>query len=89
VVQLADLSVWQIETIDLTELNIARVHKGSQASVTFDAIPDLELIGTVGRIQDLGENKQGDITYAVIIDLGQQDPRLRWNMTASVIVEEE
>lgn len=84
VVHLADLSAWQIETTDLTELNIARVREDSQAAVTFDAIPNLELLGTVSHIRALGENKQGDITYTVTVQLDRQDPRLRWNMTASV-----
>jgi HlyD family secretion protein len=86
VVQLANLAAWQIETTDLTEQNIVRVRAGSQASVTFDAIPDLDLRGTVSRIRPLGENKQGDITYAVTIKLDQQDTRLRWNMTAAVAI---
>jgi hypothetical protein len=34
----------------------------------------------------LGENKQGDITYAVTIQLDQQNPQLRWNMTATVAI---
>jgi HlyD family secretion protein len=50
-VYLADLSVWQIETTDLTELNIMRVSAGSQAAVTFDAIPGLELLGRVSHIR--------------------------------------
>jgi HlyD family secretion protein len=82
-IQLADLSAWQIETTDLTELNVAQVREGGQATVTFDAIPGLELPGTISHIRALGENKQGDITYLVTIKLGRQDPRLRWNMTAS------
>jgi HlyD family secretion protein len=84
VVQLADMTNWQIETTDLTELNIAQVREDSQAAVTFDAIPDLKLLGRVSHIRPLGENKQGDITYTVTIKLDRQDPRLRWNMTASV-----
>jgi HlyD family secretion protein len=86
VVQLADLSAWRIETSDLTELNVVRVHEGSPATVTFDAVPGLELPGKVSRIRPLGENKQGDVTYVVTIALDQQDPRLRWNMTASVTI---
>jgi HlyD family secretion protein len=86
VVHLADLAAWQIETIDLNERNIVRVREGSQASVTFDAIPGLELLGKVRRIRALGENKQGDITYAVTIQLDQQNPQLRWNMTATVAI---
>jgi HlyD family secretion protein len=84
VVQVADLETWQLETTDLTELNIARVREDSQAAVTFDAIPDLELLGRVSHIRALGENKQGDITYTITIKLDRQDPRLRWNMTATV-----
>jgi HlyD family secretion protein len=87
VVQLADLAAWQLETTDLTEQNIARVHTGSQASVSLDALPDLDLRGTVSRIRPLGENKQGDITYSVTLTLDRQDPQLRWNMTATVAFE--
>ncbi|HEU5101339.1 MAG TPA: RND transporter, partial [Roseiflexaceae bacterium] len=66
----------------------ARVQVGGQATVTFDAIPDLDLLGTVSGIRMLGENKQGDITYTVTIKLDHQDPRLRWNMTAAVLIEQ-
>ncbi|MEP7187775.1 MAG: HlyD family efflux transporter periplasmic adaptor subunit [Roseiflexaceae bacterium] len=89
VVQLADLTIWQIETTDLHEQSIVRVHAGSPASVTFDALPDLDLRGTVSRIRPLGENKQDDITYAVTIKLDQQDPQLHWNMTATVAIAQE
>ena len=89
VMHLADLSTWQIETTDLTEQNIVRVKEGSQATVTFDAIPGLELPGKVSRIRALGENKQGDITYAVTITLDRQDPRLHWNMTAAAAIGQQ
>lgn len=89
VVQLADLSTWQVETTDLNERNIVLVRIGSRAHVTFDAISDLDLDGTVSRIRPLGENKQGDITYVATITLARQDARLRWNMTAAVVIEQE
>lgn len=86
-VRLADLSAWQIETTDLTELNIAKVREGIPASMTFDALPGLELHGKVTKIAPYGESKQGDIVYTVIITPDQQDTRLRWNMTAKVSIE--
>jgi len=86
VVHLADLSTWQIETTDLTELDVGRVRVVSPVTMTFDAIPGLELTGRVSRIRSLGENKQGDITYIVTITPDQQDERLRWNMTASTSI---
>ena len=80
--QLADLATLQVETDDLTELNVVRVQEGAPATVTFDALPGLTLTGKVVRIKPLGENKQGDMTYTVVIQPDQLDDRLRWNMTA-------
>jgi HlyD family secretion protein len=88
-VRLGDQSEWQIETTDLTELNVVRVREGSPATVTFDALPDVKLPGKVIRINNFGENRQGDIVYAVVVKPDQQEPRLRWNMTASVSIEPE
>jgi len=87
VVQLADAGGWQIETSDLTELNVGNVHEGARATITFDALPGVTLPGTVTRIKGFGENKQGDITYKVVVKPDQQDARLRWNMTASVSID--
>jgi HlyD family secretion protein len=87
IARVGDVSVWQIETTDLTELSIVNVREGSRAKITIDGIPGLELAGTVARIKAFGENRQGDIVYTVVIALDRQDPRLRWNMTASVTIE--
>jgi multidrug resistance efflux pump len=86
-VQLADLTRWQIETDDLTELDIVRVKEGGTAELAFDAIPDLDLTGKVLRIKPIGVNRQGDMTYVVVIQPDQIDPRLRWNMTTKVTIE--
>jgi HlyD family secretion protein len=87
VAQLADLSDWRIETDDLTEINVVYVQEGDRVAISIDALPDLELEGTVTRIKPLGENKQGDITYTATITPDSIDERLRWNMTASVIID--
>jgi len=83
-VDIADLTNMQVETTDLTELTVVNISKGDPVTVTFDALPDIDLTGRVVKINSLGVNKQGDITYTVTIQLDKQDPRLRWNMTASV-----
>lgn len=82
----ANLGTWQIETTDLTELSVAHVHEGASVTIKFDALPGVEIPGKVIRIKPLGENKQGDITYTVIVSPDQQDARLRWNMTAAVSI---
>lgn len=87
VVQLADLENWQIETEDLTELQIVRIQEGSKATIEFDALPDVELPGTVDRIRLVGEDNRGDIVYKVIVVPDTMDERLLWNMTAVVTFE--
>lgn len=87
VARLADLTTWQIETTDLTELMVNNVKVGDKATATFDAIPGLDLTGQVVKVKSLGETKQGDIIYTVTVQPDKQDERLRWNMTASVTIE--
>jgi HlyD family secretion protein len=85
-VRLADLSAWQIETTNLTELSVAKTYEGAPATITFDALPGVTLPGKVSRIKGFGENRQGDITYRVTVMPDKLDPRLRWNMTAAVSI---
>jgi HlyD family secretion protein len=89
VIVLADLSSWQIETEDLTELSVVQIREGDQVTVTFDALPGFELPGTVSQIKPLGENRQGDIVYTVVVEPNSWDDRLRWNMTAAVEIAGE
>lgn len=87
IVQLADFSAWQVETTDLTELNIVDVQLGDVATLSFDAIPDLDLSGKVANIEPFGADYQGDTVYKVTVTPDQMDDRLRWNMTAKVTIE--
>jgi HlyD family secretion protein len=82
-VALGDLSAWIVETSDLREVDIVGIRPGMPIAMTLEAIPGLELPGSVKEINMLGENKQGDIVYKVIIQLSEQDPRLMWNMTVN------
>ena len=86
-VTLADLSTWKIETTDLTELDVTEIAVGDPVIITLDAISGLELAGSVERIKMLGELKQGDVTYTIIIALDETDDRLRWKMTAFAAFE--
>jgi len=87
VVILADLSTWQVETTDVNGLSVTHIHQGDAASISVDALPDLNLTGKVARIGGLGAQQQGDTLYPVVITLDQQDSRLRWNMIATVTIK--
>jgi HlyD family secretion protein len=84
VVQLADTTAFEIETSDLTELDVVNVRPGDPVLLTFDAVPDLELPGTVSRVRPIGQDNRGDTVYTVVIAPDRQDERLLWNMTAVV-----
>jgi multidrug efflux pump subunit AcrA (membrane-fusion protein) len=83
-VVLADLSGWVVETDDLTENEVTGVSVGQEATITFDALPELEFPGVVQAISDLSTNVSGDVTYTTKVHLNESDPRLRWGMTALV-----
>lgn len=82
VAEIGDVSGWQVETDDLSELDVVRAQPGQAVGLTFDAVPGLELKGIVERVQPKGEKKLGDMTYTAIVRLEDTDPRLMWNMTA-------
>jgi multidrug efflux pump subunit AcrA (membrane-fusion protein) len=81
---IADFSQMYAETDDLTEIEVVKVAVGQKVSIVPDALPDLELAGTVDRISDVYEEKRGDITYTAKILLNEVDPRLRWGMTVVI-----
>lgn len=81
-IRVADLSSWQIETEDMTELDLMYIEVGSEAEIRFDAIPDLLLTGSVKNIRPYGEGDEKDIYFTAIILPEVMDERLNWNMSA-------
>ncbi len=81
---LADFSGWQIVTDDLTEVKEPMISIGQSATIIFDALPDLNLKGQVQSIEQLYQEKSGDVVYPVKVKLIDLDPALRWGMTAHV-----
>jgi multidrug resistance efflux pump len=84
VVTIADTSAWVIETNNLTEISVVNLAVGQKVKIILDALPDVTLNGEVTHINARFEEKRGDITYTVTIQLSQTDPRMRWGMTAAV-----
>lgn len=84
VMSLADTSEWELVTVDLDELSVVNLSEGDNVKVSFDALPELEMNGTISRVSRFGEEIKGSVTYAADIRLSGTDPRLRWGMTASI-----
>ena len=87
VMRLADLSELYVETDDLTEIEVVDVEVGQKVTVIADALPSVEMTGTVESIGQVFEEKRGDITYTVRIALDDPDPHLLWGMTVVVTFE--
>jgi multidrug resistance efflux pump len=81
---LADLSVWYVETVDLTEIDVVNVSVGQVVWVAADALPKEQMAGEVISISQGFLELRGDITYLTRIKLDQVDPRVRWGMTVLV-----
>jgi multidrug efflux pump subunit AcrA (membrane-fusion protein) len=81
--QLADLSRLQVETTDLDEAGTAQLAAGDAVKVSFDALPGVEVPGTVVYIPPKAiEGAGGD--FKVIVALDELPAGLRWGMTAFV-----
>lgn len=88
VLLLADLNHLRVETTDLGEIDVAQIKVGDTAIITFDALPDLLLEGTVVSIAPKATEGSG-VNYPVILELSEIPAELRWGMTAFVDIELE
>ncbi len=84
VITIGDLSHLRIETTDLSEMDVAKVEVGQEVHITFDALPERSLRGRVSKIAPMATLEAGGTNYTVTIELEEQDPELRWGMTAFV-----
>lgn len=85
IIQVGDLSKWQVETTDLAEVDIARVAVGQAANISIDAFPGKLFNGTVTRVAQAANDRSGKKVFKVVIDVPDtQGVNLRWGMTANV-----
>ncbi len=85
-IDLADLARLQVETTDLSEVDVRRVRVGAPATITFDALPDVQVGGRVTRIAPKASPGSG-VNYTVWVSLDEIPQGLLWGMTAFVDIE--
>jgi RND family efflux transporter MFP subunit len=86
VIIIGDLSKLQVETKDLSERDVPRVHTGQTASVFIEAL-NQEFPGRVVEISRISSTIGGDVVFKVTIDLDEQPQGLLWGMSADVKIE--
>ena len=92
-IQIADLSQMRV-TVEVSEIDITKISVGQGATVTFSALPDVELEAEVVNIAaassgsgDGGYGYGGNVTYAVELLIPEPDPQIKPGMTASVRID--
>jgi multidrug resistance efflux pump len=83
-VLLADFSEWYVETTDLSELDVVRIDESQRVILVPDALPGVELLGTIEKTKGTYVELRGDILYTVRVKVQEIDQRLRWGMTIQV-----
>lgn len=76
----------QIAEVSVNEVDAAQIKVGEKATLTFDAISDLTMTGTVSSIDTVGTVSQGVVSYTVKIALDTQDERVKPGMTVNAAI---
>ncbi|MEK7530797.1 MAG: efflux RND transporter periplasmic adaptor subunit [Patescibacteria group bacterium] len=77
----------QVATLSVNEVDAAKIRLGSPASLTFDAIEEVTLTGTVAEIDAVGTVSQGVVSYQVQISFDASDNRIKPGMTVNASIE--
>lgn len=73
-------------TVAFSESDISKIKNGQAATVTFDALPGVELGAHVTQISTVGTSSSGVVSYNATITLDQHDSQVRPGMSASAQV---
>ncbi len=77
----------QITTISLNEVDVSKVAVGDKVTMTFDAVPNLTVTGTVGEVDNIGTTTQGVVNYnvQVVFDVPSTQVKSGMSVDASII----
>ncbi len=77
----------KIAEVSLNEADVANMKIGDLATVTFDALPNLSIVGKVAEIDNVGTVSQGVVNYNVKVSLETQNSSIRSGMsvTANIV----
>lgn len=80
-----DLSKMQINAA-VAEADIGTIAEGQDVNFTVDAFPNRTFRGSVRQVRNAATTNQSVVSYATIIDVNNQDLRLKPGMTANVSI---
>ena len=85
---ITNLSSFEV-TLALGETDVVAVQKDDKVTLTFDALPDLTLVGKVDRVASIGTVNSGVVSYDVTVvpGVGNENVRAGMTSTAEIITE--
>jgi HlyD family secretion protein len=78
-----DLGKMQVHAA-VSEADVGRLETGMPATFVVDAYPDRKFKGVIRQIRDAPQTLQNVVTYDAVVDVDNQDMRLKPGMTANV-----
>ncbi len=76
----------QLAQATLNEVDVVNVKVGQQATVTFDALPDMTLTGKVSEVDTIGTVVQGVVSYNVQVALDVSNDQVRPGMSDTLAI---
>jgi len=73
-------------TISLNEVDAAKIVVGQKSTLTFDAVNNLSIAGTVSEVDGVGTVSQGVVTYNVKIAFDSEDARIKPGMSVNATI---
>jgi HlyD family secretion protein len=80
-----DLRKMQVHT-NVGEGDVGRLEKGMEASFTVDAFPGKRFKGVIAQIRNAPQTVQNVVTYDAVLDVDNDELKLRPGMTATVTI---
>ena len=88
IIELIDPSAFEMSAI-VDEIDVAQLRLGQKATVTLDALSDLELSGNVSSISAFAQSQSGVVSYPISISVAtpEKDVKLLEGMSATATIE--
>lgn len=81
----ADLSDLRVETT-ASEIDVVDLVDGQAVTLTFDALPEVELAATICEVAAAGRDSGGVVEFSILVCPSRDEARLRAGMSANVSI---
>jgi RND family efflux transporter MFP subunit len=70
--------------ISVNEIDASKIEAGQKATITFDALPDIQVAGTVASVNTIGSASSGVVSYDAVVAFDTDNEQVLPGMSATV-----